>query len=264
MIVIGERINGTRRHVKAAIAERDLAHIQQEAKAQAEAGSHYIDVNAGTTPDRESEDLVWLVKSVQEAVDLPCAIDTPNPVAMEAALKVHKGQPLVNSITAEKERIESILPLVVKYKARVIALSMDDAGMPSTCEQRCAIAAALAKEVTSKGIPITDIFVDPLIRPVSSEPEQVAAVLDATAAIKAAHPGINISYGLSNVSFGLPNRHLLNRTFLAMAMARGLDAALIDPLDKNMMGILIAGRALLGQDEYCMDYITAHREGKLG
>ena len=263
MIVIAERINGTRKRIQKAILERDRAHLQEEATAQAEAGADCIDVNAGTTPDREPEDLVWLVKTVQEAVDLPCALDTPNPEAMAAGLAAHRGQAMVNSITGERSRLEGILPLVVKHKARVIALALDDSGMPATCEQRCAIAAAIAAEVTGRGISIGDLFLDPLVRPVSSEPEQLAAVLEATAAIKAAHPGIRISYGLSNISFGLPNRHLLNRAFLPMAMARGLDAALIDPLDRRLMAILRASRALLGQDEYCMDYITAHRAGRL-
>jgi 5-methyltetrahydrofolate--homocysteine methyltransferase len=263
MIVIAERINGTRKHVQQAILGRDADHIRQEASAQAEAGAHYIDVNAGTQPAREPEDLVWLVKTVQGVVDLPCAVDTPNPAAMAAALEVHRGQALVNSITGEKARLEGILPLVVKHKARVIALALDDSGMPSTCEQRCAVAAAIVRQVAGKGVPLTDLFIDPLVRPLSSEPEQVAAVLAATAAIKAAHPGVNISYGLSNISFGLPNRHLLNRTFLAMAIAQGLDAALIDPLDRHLMAVLRAARALLAQDEYCAGYIAAHREGRL-
>ena len=263
MLIIGERINGTRKRIGQAILARDREHIQQEARAQVAAGADFVDVNAGTQPDREPEDLAWLVSTVQAAVDAPLCLDSPNPAALEAGLAAHRGRALVNSVTAEEARARSVLPLIRRFGAQVIGLTMDDRGMPSTAQARLEIARAIVAQAAACGIAPGDVLIDPLVRPVSSEPEQPAAVLEATAQIRASLPEVRVVYGLSNISHGLPNRRLLNQTFLAMGLAAGLQAALLDPLDTELMAVLRAAEALLGQDEFCLNYIAAHREGRL-
>ncbi len=263
MIIVGERINGTRGRVREAVIARDADYISEEAMRQAEAGADYIDVNAGTNPEREVEDLVWLIQTVQSVVDRPVCVDSPNIEALQAGLEVGQGRPLVNSASAESSRMESVLGLVARHGARVVALTLDDAGLPATAEQRISIAQRLVQKAEELGIKRDDIFIDPLARAVALENEQGAAFLDAVAGIKAGLPGVHVICGLSNISFQMPSRRLLNRTFLAMAMARGMDAAIMDPLDGGLMAAVCAGAALLGQDEMCIGYIQAHRAGRL-
>jgi cobalamin-dependent methionine synthase I len=262
MIIIGELINTSRKAVGPAVDKRDVTYIQDLAREQVEAGVNYVDVNAGTKIHDEPEVLKWLVKTVQEAVDVPLCIDSPNPKAIEAALEAHQGQALVNSITAEKERYEKILPLIVKYKARVVALCMDDAGMPETAAQRLAIADVLAHGLTESGIKEEDIFFDPLVKPVSVNTHFGIEVLETIRKIHQKYHGAHTTCGLSNVSFGLPNRKLLNQAFLVLCMANGMDSVILDPLDKTMMSLLVASKTLLGRDEYCVEYLTAYREGR--
>jgi len=195
-------------------------------------------------------------------------IDSSNPEVIEIGLKsyVNKsntGRAMVNSITAEKEKIERILPLVKKYNADVIALTIEEKGMPENARERVDIAKRILDIATKDyGISADNIYFDLLVRPVSTEPGQVKEFLESIGLVKQSL-GAKTVCGLSNVSFGLPNRSLLNSTFLAMCISAGLDAAIIDPTDKNMMAVLRAGEALIGKDEYCMNYITSHREGKL-
>jgi len=262
MIIIGELINTSRKAIGPAVDQRDKAYIQEVARKQVEGGAHYVDVNAGTKIHNEPEILTWLVKTVQEAVDVPLCIDSPNPKAIEAALEVHKGQALVNSITAEKERYKTILPLLVKYKARVVTLCMDDTGMPETAAQRLAIVDVLAKGLLDAGVKREDIFFDPLVKPVSVNTHFGVEVLETIRNIHQKYEGVHTTCGLSNVSFGLPGRKLLNQAFLVLCMAHGMDSVILDPLDKTMMSLLIASKALLGRDEYCVEYLSAYREGR--
>ncbi len=263
MIIVGERINGTRARVREAVIARDAEYVSEEAMKQAEAGADYIDVNAGTNPEREVEDLVWLVQTVQSVVDRPVCVDSPNVEALQAGLEVSQGRALVNSASAESNRMESVLGLVARHGARVVALTLDDAGLPATAEQRITIAQRLVQKAEELGLKRDDIFIDPLARAVALENEQGAAFLDAVTGIKKLLAGVHVICGLSNISFQMPSRRLLNRTFLAMAMARGLDAAIMDPLDGGLMAAVCAGAALLGQDEMCIGYIQAHRAGRL-
>jgi len=263
MIVVGERINGTGARVREAVVGRKSGFVVQQARLQAEAGANYIDVNAGTEPDREPEDMAWLVQTVQQAVGAPVCIDSSNPAALEAGLQVHRGRALLNSASAESARRDPVLALARKYDARVIALTLDDAGLPSTADQRLELALRMAEAARAAGIADDDLFIDPLVRPIGVETEQGAAFLDAVGAIRKALPSAHVICGLSNISYRMPGRRLLNRVFLAMAMARGLDAAILDPLDEGLMAVACAGETLLGRDEMCMHYIKAHRAGKL-
>lgn len=263
MLIVGERINTSRKNIRPAVEKRDRDFIQQEARLQVEAGAARIDVNCGTRVKEEAEDLVWLVKTVQEAVAVPLCLDSPNPLALEKALASHKGKALVNSITLEKERLEKILPLIKKSKSAVVALTMDDRGMPTDTATRVEIASRLLERLEGEGVKREDVYFDPLVRPLATDPDQSLKVLETIKIIMEKYPGVHTFCGLSNISFGLPLRALLNRNFLVMAMLMGLDAVMIDPLDKSMMASLKASLALLHQDQFCLEYIKAFREGKL-
>lgn len=263
MIIVGERINGTGRRIREAVTNRDAELIRQEATKQAAAGASYIDVNAGTNPEREPEDMVWLVKTVQSITELPLCIDSPNPEALRAGLGCHRGQALVNSASAEEGRMQPVFTLAREFDAKLVGLALDDAGLPKTAQERVDIARRLGDAAVSVGMSISDLYIDPLARAVGLENDQGIAFLDAVSGIMAALPGVHVICGLSNISFQMPARKLLNRTFLAMAMARGMDAAILDPLDASLMAVACAGEALLGRDDMCMDYVQAFRAGRL-
>ena len=249
--------------MREAIIARDADVIGEEARLQVAAGADLVDANAGTDPSREAEDMAWLVAAVQAAVDKPVCIDSPSLAALRAGLEAHRGRALVNSVTAEEERLGAVLELVQEHGAQVVALTLDDSGLPKTAEQRVAIAGRLAEAAEQHGLAREDLFFDPLARAVGVENEQGAAFLEAVAGIREAVPGAHVICGLSNISFQMPARRLLNRTFLAMAMARGMDAAILDPLDGGLMATVRAGETLLGLDDMCMGFIQAHREGQL-
>jgi 5-methyltetrahydrofolate--homocysteine methyltransferase len=267
MIIIGELINGTRKRIKQAIAERDADYIAGLAKKQAEAGAAFIDVNPGTVGAKEVEDAVWLVKTAQAATDQPLCFDTPNPAAMAAALEAYEGSavPMINSISLESERREEMLPLVKAAGCNVIGLSLSDAGMPTQAGDRERAALPLMDLLMDEaGLPPERIFVDPIITPVSTSPEAVGLICAAIRAIKGHSPQAHVTSGLSNISFGLPNRRLLNRVAVTLFMQAGMDSAVLDPLDQQIMAQIFASEALLGRDEYCMNYLTAFRAGRLG
>ncbi|AOT71208.1 methyltetrahydrofolate cobalamin methyltransferase [Geosporobacter ferrireducens] len=264
MIIVGEKINTSLKGVTEAVRNRDAAFIQQRAREQAEKGAHYIDVNCGTLVSEEVEALAWLVETVQEAVDLPCCIDSPDPLAIASGLKVHRGKPLINSITAEEGRYQGIIPLVKEYKAGIIALLIDDAhGMPHDAATRIQIGCGLVKRLMEDGVAVEDIYIDPLIQPIGTSTDMGVVAIETIQGIKKEYPGIHFMCGLSNVSFGLPKRGLLNRTFLALCMMAGLDGAILDPGNREMMKMIVATEALLDRDEYCMGYIQAFRSGLL-
>jgi len=263
MLIVGERINSSRKRIRAAIESRDTAFIQKEAKRQFEAGATHIDVNAGTSVSREVDDLKWLVETVQKAVDAPLCIDSPSPEAQAQALKLHKGQPLINSITAEPERAEVLIPLVKEYDALVVGLTMSAGGMPTSMEERMEAAAKIVEMTGAAGIDLSRLYFDPAVSAVSADQKAALDVFATVKGLMETYEGAHTICGLSNISYGLPQRNLLNRTYLAMLMANGLDGVIMDPLEKHMMGTLRASLVLLGKDEFCMEYITAEREGRL-
>jgi 5-methyltetrahydrofolate--homocysteine methyltransferase len=214
--------------------------------------------------DAEAEWMKRLVTGIQATVpEALLAIDSPNAVALEAGLRAHRGQALLNSITGERERIEAVLPLVREFRPRVIALTMDDDGLQRDAEKRFAIGARLIERLTREGVVPDDIFVDPLIFPVSAEGDAVLIALAIMDRLKAAYPGVHTICGLSNVSHGLPVRKQVNQVFMVMAMSRGLDAVIVDPLDQRMMVNVLTARMLLGRDPGCKAYLTAYRQGRL-
>ncbi|MBW6464195.1 MAG: methyltetrahydrofolate cobalamin methyltransferase [Firmicutes bacterium] len=263
MIIIGELINSTRKAIKKAIDEKDVNYIHELAKKQEEAGADFIDVNAGAYVHDEAKHLVWLVEKVQEVVTKPLALDSPDPKALEAALKVHKGVPMINSISLEKERYGQVVPLVKESGSQVVALCMSDEGMPESAEDRVDVAKRLLADLDKDGVDLTKVFLDPLIKPVSVNGEYGPQALEAIEMIKNLESGAHITSGLSNISFGLPNRALLNQAFIVLAMGRGMDSAIVDPLDKKKMSLVKAAEVILNQDPYAMNYLKAMRAGML-
>ncbi len=263
MIIIGELINASRKAIKAAIEAQDAATIQKVARDQDEAGADYIDVNAGVFVGKEPEYLKWLVEIVQEVTDKPCAIDSPDPMAVEAALAIHRGIPMINSISLEKERYEKLMPIIAGTDLKVIALCMSDAGMPKTVDDRMKIADDLVSGLLENNVKIENIFVDPLVQPISVDNTFGVAFIDTIEKIVATYPGIHTACGLSNISYGLPARKFMNQTFMTMAIAKGLGGAIVNPLDRKMMANIIAAETLAGRDRYCMSYLKAFRAGQL-
>jgi len=262
MIIVGELINASRKAITDAIRNRDVDAVQTVARQEHEAGAHYIDVNAGIFLDEEEDYMRWLVQTVQAVVDGPCSIDTPNPKAIEAGLSVHRGTPLINSISLESDRFNRMIPLLAGTDCRVVALCMSDEGVPKTAQDRLRIAEGLTNGLVRNRIPLENIYVDPLVQPISVDGTFGIEFLKAIALIKEKIAGVHTMCGLSNVSYGLPGRPFVNQTFMSMAIAMGLDGAIINPLDKRMMANIIAAEALAGRDNFCMNFIKAHRAKK--
>jgi 5-methyltetrahydrofolate--homocysteine methyltransferase len=262
MLIVGELINTSRKVIMESVEKRNAEYIRDIAKRQVEVGADYLDVNCSDMLANEPETMRWLIENIEAAVDAPLCIDTTNPVAMEAGLSMtSNGQPLANSITGEEERYKTVLPLIVKHRAKVVALCIDDQGMPDSAEDRLRVACELVKKLTEAGVTIDDIYLDPVLTPLSVGDRAGLEVLDAIRLIRQECPGVHLICGLSNVSFGLPNRKILNRVFLTQTMAAGMDAYILDMLDKTLMGYLYASQALLAQDPFCRNYLGAHRKG---
>ncbi|MEW5719410.1 MAG: methyltetrahydrofolate cobalamin methyltransferase [Chloroflexota bacterium] len=263
MKIIGEKINGTRTRVKQAIAERNAEFIQTLARKQVEGGAHWLDVNAGTAPEREPDDLVWLVNLVQDVVAAPLCLDSANPDALRAAMRHVKKTPMINSISGEAKRLTGILPIVAEFGCEVIALCMDDKGIPATADARRDVIRKVFAETRRLGVPDEKVYVDPLALTIATNIEAGRITFDTMRAIRAEFPQAHISCGLSNVSFGLPVRALINRTFLVLALNAGMDAAIIDPNDRELQAALRATDLLLGRDKHCLNYTRAYRAGLL-
>jgi 5-methyltetrahydrofolate--homocysteine methyltransferase len=262
MLIVGELINASRKSIETAIEAKDEEAIQKVAKDQLEAGANYIDVNAGVFVDEEKEYLKWLVSTVQSTIDAPCCIDSPDPAAIETALSVHKGTAMINSISLEKERYDQLLPILAGTDLKVVALCMSDEGMPQTANERLSIAEKLIQGLVKSNIPIENIYVDPLVQPISTSDTFGVEFLKAIDLITTTFKGVHTICGLSNISYGLPVRKFLNQVFMVMAVARGLDGVIINPLDRQMMANIIAAQTLMGKDEFCGEYIKAYRENK--
>lgn len=263
MIIIGERLNSTRKAVAEAVEKGDAGYVQDVAMSQVEAGADMLDVNAGTFLGSEPEKLAWLVETVQAAVTVPLSLDSANAEAITGALEVHRGRALLNSVSAERSRLESLAPVIRKYKPLIIALCMDEGGLPDTADRTVQIAEKVIAQLAGLGVGQEAIFLDPLIRPVSTDGSFGILGVRSTAKLKERFPAARTICGLSNVSFGLPRRRLLNRSYLPMLTAAGLDAVIADTLDRNLMAALRASLALTGVDEHCGYYIETYRKGLL-
>jgi 5-methyltetrahydrofolate--homocysteine methyltransferase len=264
MLVVGELINASRKAMGPAIEAKKADVIEKTALDQLNAGADFIDVNAGIFVGKEADYLRWLITTIQDAhPDTCCCIDSPDPGAIEAGLAVHRGNAMINSISLEKARHDSVMDLVSGTDLKVVALCMSDEGMPETASERLAIAEKLINGLVKRHVPIGHIYVDPLVQPIATNNKFGAAFLDAVEAIMTTFPGVHTICGLSNISYGLPGRQLMNQTFAIMAIARGLDGIIVNPLDRRMMANLIAADTLAGRDEFCAQFLQAYRGGKL-
>jgi 5-methyltetrahydrofolate corrinoid/iron sulfur protein methyltransferase len=261
MKIIGEKINGTRKRVAQAIAERDAEFIKDLALKQVEAGSAWLDLNAGTHPDREPDDLVWMIEAIQPLVDIPFSLDSANPEALKIAIQVVKKTPMINSISGEPDRLEKILPIVAEHGCEVIALAMDEKKIPETYEKRMEVIQNVLAATRQSGIPDEKVYVDPLAMTIATSQQSAVIACDTIRSVHAQYPQVHFTMGLSNISFGLPARKQINRSFLILAMHAGLDSAILDPLDRELRAAILTTEMLLGRDEYCLNYIRAARKG---
>jgi len=258
-VVIGERINPTGRKVLAAeMKEGRMDRVRADAIAQAAAGAHMLDVNAGIPAADEPALLVAAIKAVSEVTDLPICIDSSVMEALEAALAAYEGKALVNSVTAEDERMDRILPLVKKHGAAVIAMANDETGISMVPEERLAIARRIIERAAEYGIPREDVIIDPIAMTVAADPTCGLVTLETMRLIRD-ELGNNMTCGVSNVSFGLPDRATVNAAFLPLAMHAGLTCAITNPLVPEVRRAVLAGDLLLGHDEYAMRWISSYR-----
>ncbi len=263
MLIIGERINTSRKPIAEAAKRFDSEFIIGEAKAQLEAGADFLDVNAGTFAEKELDHLMWLVKTIRAEIDAPLCIDSSDPNVVREALQICGKGMMVNSISAETENYEAMLPLIKEYDCKTVALCLGDGGIPTELDDKLKIGFDLVDKLLSNGVPVDNIFVDPLVMAVSTNRESGKIAGAIIENMQKRYPGIHSICGLSNISFGLPVRKLMNSAFLVMAMTAGLDAVILDPTDKQMMANLIATDTLLGRDDFCANYIAAYRENRL-
>jgi cobalamin-dependent methionine synthase I len=264
MLIVGERINTSRHQINKAVESRDVAAIRVEVQLQIESGADLIDVNAGSRRDSEVNDLLWLIDVIQEAFpQIRLSIDSPYPDSMEEVLDRVRLPPMLNSITGERSRLEAMSPIIQLRECDIVALCIDDRGIPKTAGQTVENAVRLVSNLEGLGLDRKKIYLDPVIQAVSTDTRSGMTALDAIAGILRELEGVNIISGLSNISFGLPARSLVNRSFLTLSMAAGLNAVILDPSDRGLMSALKATALLLDQDPWCQAYTRAFREGKL-
>ncbi|GAB4407561.1 MAG: hypothetical protein Kow00106_00420 [Anaerolineae bacterium] len=257
IVMIGERINPTgRKAFSAELQAGDLSRIPRDAQAQADAGARVLDVNVGAASVDEVALLPQAVRLVQDTVDLPVCIDSANPAALEAGLKAARGRALVNSVNGETARLKAVLPIVAEYGAAVIALCMDDSGIPSTSEARLRVAENILNEAAKLNIKPEDILFDPLVMAISAD-HTAGAVTLATARLIRQTFGCNMTAGASNVSHGMPERDVLNTVFLTLLAHEGVNAPICNPLTNGLA--IRAIDLMLGRDEWGMGYIRAYR-----
>ena len=258
-VIIGERINPTgRKKVLQALKEENFDMVRQDAQLQVEAGAPILDVNAGVPGADEPALLLQVMQTVMDVTDVPLSIDTADPQALSMALANYEGKALVNSVNGEEKSMASILPLVKEHGTAVIALCMNDDGIPETPEQRLRVAGAIIERAAQMGIPMQDIVIDPLALTMGADSNAGRIALE-TIGLVTAEFGVNITMGASNISFGLPDRPYINATFIAMAIHAGLTCPITNPLDNEVkIGVLAADLAM-GRDEYGMKWIKAYR-----
>ncbi|WP_018213012.1 methyltetrahydrofolate cobalamin methyltransferase [Desulfitobacterium hafniense] len=264
MIIIGEKINGTIPRVKEAIETQNESFISELALKQGEAGADYIDVCAGTPPEQEVETLEWLIHSVQMATDTPLCIDSPNPRAIEAVFNYVKRPGLINSVSLEGDKCEVIFPLIQGTSWQAVALTCDNEGIPKDVQSRVNIAQKLVEKAQAYGIATDRIHMDPLVIALSADNQSLLNFAKGTRKIKAIYPDIKVTSGLSNISFGMPLRKIINQNFLALAMFAGMNSAILDPLNRELMATILAVEALLGQDRHCRNFANAYRKQRIG
>ncbi len=264
MIIIGEKINATRKSIARALNDRDADAIVKVAIEQVRAGADYLDVNGGDPrAGKEVENMRWLMELICSNTDAGVAVDSADPEAAREGLSMARGKSILNSVSLESHRLESMLPIAADHDCMVIALLMSDEGTPTGVQDRAERAEKLIEKLTSIGKTEEEIIIDPCFLPISADPTSGPAVIDAIAEIHRRFPNVHIGGGVSNISYGLPKRRFVNLTALTLAIYHGMDVAIIDPCVEGIMGSIYSAEAVAAKDEFCMNYITAKREGKL-
>jgi len=259
-VIIGERINPTGRKILAAeMAAGDFTRVEADARAQVQAGAHMLDVNAGIPLADEPAILARAIQLVQSITDVPLSIDSSIVAALEAGLAVYKGKALVNSVTGENERLESVLPLVKKYGAAVIAISNDETGISEDPDVRFAVAKKIVERAMDHGIPACDVVVDPLVMPIGAINQAGVQVMRLVHRLRT-ELKVNTSCGASNISFGLPNRDGINSAFLTMAMGAGMTSAITNPMHVEVIKAVMGADVMLGHDPDCARWIRRFRD----
>jgi 5-methyltetrahydrofolate--homocysteine methyltransferase len=261
MIIIGEKINGFIPKTLAAIESRDEAYIRELALGQAAGHADYIDVCAGTAPDVERDTLKWLIEIVQDTVDTPLCLDSSDPQVIVDLIDLANKPGLINSISLEEGKCETLLPVIADTPWRVVALTCDKNGIPDDPQVKFEIAGKIIEQANALGIVNDRLLIDPLVTTLATKSNSLVNFTAAVRLIKAEYPDVHITSGLSNISFGMPYRKAINTQFLALTMAAGMDSAIMDPMSPDMQSTLHATNALLGNDEYCMGYLQAYRDG---
>ncbi|MFA5157029.1 MAG: dihydropteroate synthase [Candidatus Omnitrophota bacterium] len=261
MFIIGELINGMYQNIGKAIKEHDKSAIQKCALEQVEAGADALDVNCGPVSRDPVSDIQWLVETIQEVTDKPLALDSSKPKVIESGLKVIKSRPIINSTTADPDKLEVLVGLAKQYKARLIGITISAKGIPQNKDQRLELAATIVSTCVDQGFAIDDLFLDPIVLPVNVAQPQMLDILESIREFKIiSEPSPKTILGLSNVSQGSCVRGLINRTFLTMAVAYGLDAAIMDPKDKELVDSAITAELILNKHIYCDSYLDAYRK----
>ncbi len=264
MIIIGEKINGSIPIVAKAIAERNADFIRKRAMAQDKAGANYIDVCASVKDEVEMETMEWLIEQVQSVSDLPIAIDSPNPRTCVECMKFCKRPGIINSVSGEGDKMDVVFPEIQGTKWQVIALLSGNYGIPRTAADRLKVFDEIMAKAKEFDITPSRIHIDPLVEMLCTSEDGIAMVEEVMSSIKSRYPSIHITGAVSNISFNLPVRRLVNQAFVVLAMKAGMDSAILDPLNQDMMGMIYATEACLGIDEMCIEYIGAYREGIFG
>jgi 5-methyltetrahydrofolate--homocysteine methyltransferase len=247
-----------------AIAEKNEAHIKDLAKKQADAGAVFIDVCASVPEPVELETLKWLFGLVESVTDTPISIDSPSADSIAKAIPLVKKPGLINSVSMEGNKVDTIFPLIADSTWECVCLLSDDTGIPKSAADRLRVFGNLMKKAEQYKIQPNRLHIDPLIEMLCTSEDGIAKVTETMLEVKRQYPTIHLTGGASNISFNLPMRKFINRAFIILAMSAGMDSAIIDPLNKDMMGLIYAAEALLGQDELCMEYIGAYRGGLFG
>jgi 5-methyltetrahydrofolate--homocysteine methyltransferase len=259
-VIIGERINPTGRKILAAeMLAGDFSRVEADARAQVEAGAHMLDVNAGIPLADEPAILARAIQLVQSITDVPLSIDSSIVAALEAGLKVYKGKALVNSVTGEEERLESVLPLIKKYGAAVVAISNDETGISEDPDVRFEVAKRIVHRALDHGIPACDIVVDPLVMPIGAINRAAVQVMHLLHRLKS-ELKVNTTCGASNISFGLPRRNGINAAFLTMAIGSGMTSAITNPLHPEVVEAVLGADVMMGHDPDCTRWIRKFRE----
>jgi len=263
MIIIGEKINGAIPSVAKAIADQDADWIRDLAKRQSDAGADYIDV-CSSVLEKDVETLKWLIDLVQEVCDTPICIDSPSAKSIVEAIPFCKKPGIINSVSLEGDKIDTVFPVIADTNWECIALLSGKSRITEDVDERIEIFEQIMAKAKEYHIAPSRMHIDPLVFSVGTNPESFLGYAEVSRYVKNAYPDIHITSGLSNISFGIPSRKTMNQAFLILAMQAGMDCAIIDPTNRDMIGSVFATEALLGIDEYCIEYIGGFNEGRFG